>query len=192
MKNHTVYIYRDRANRVLYVGITHRLTGRQDDHTAKEWWPLVHKSSYIHCGDDRRKALAIERILIENLNTVYNITHNPGGRDVSYTPPPMEDPEKVAARLFGKQVGKKVAAINRTTAAARAVASLPDAGMDWLREIGDPNIRARIVMKMPKSNRPGVCVQCWEAPADDGQARCLPCVRACRGGRTRRDALASG
>lgn len=73
--SHTVYVYRDSRDVVLYVGITGRGHRRAEEHaSSKEWWPEVFSASFIHVAT-RQAALDLERALIQAFSPVGNTQH---------------------------------------------------------------------------------------------------------------------
>lgn len=60
----TVYRYYDSDGRLLYIGVTKNLIGRQEDHNqTRPWWPEVASASFIHF-DTRQEALDHETAMI--------------------------------------------------------------------------------------------------------------------------------
>jgi predicted GIY-YIG superfamily endonuclease len=72
----SVYLYYDRRGVLLYVGITARNLQRNDEHTAKEWWPFVNRQDVEHYPT-RTDALRREKSLIQNRLPPFNKVHNP-------------------------------------------------------------------------------------------------------------------
>jgi hypothetical protein len=73
----SVYLYFDRSNILLYVGITSRGAMRQREHnTDKGWWPYVARQQVEHYPS-RAGALQRERELIALLAPPFNFMHNP-------------------------------------------------------------------------------------------------------------------
>lgn len=73
----SVYLYFDRANVLLYVGITSRGPLRQHEHnTDKDWWTYVARQQVEHYAT-RAEALQRERELITLLSPPFNSKHNP-------------------------------------------------------------------------------------------------------------------
>lgn len=72
----SVYLYFDRGNLLLYVGITSRGPMRQHEHnTDKDWWTYVVRQQVEHYPT-RAEALQRERELIELLSPPFNSKHN--------------------------------------------------------------------------------------------------------------------
>lgn len=72
----SVYLYYDKLGVLLYVGITKRGPVRNDEHTAKEWWPFVARQEIEH-HDSRDVALARETMLIRQNRPPFNKQQNP-------------------------------------------------------------------------------------------------------------------
>jgi hypothetical protein len=73
----SVYLYYDKYDVLIYVGITRRGIRRQGEHNAtKEWWPLVARQGVEHFAT-REDALVRERSLIEAHTPPFNKQHNP-------------------------------------------------------------------------------------------------------------------
>lgn len=74
----SLYLYYDRNDLLLYVGITARGVSRNREHNAtKEWWPFVARQEVEHYPS-RSAALAAERSAIRAFHPPFNIQHNPG------------------------------------------------------------------------------------------------------------------
>lgn len=70
----SVYLLRDSAGDMLYVGVTDDVERRFREHARnKDWWPLVHRRSVL-VFPDRHSALAWEAALIEALLPQFNQT----------------------------------------------------------------------------------------------------------------------
>lgn len=73
----SVYLYYDKNDVLLYVGITSRATKRQQEHnTDKEWWQYVAKQAIEHFAS-RPEALARESELIRQFRPPFNKQQNP-------------------------------------------------------------------------------------------------------------------
>ena len=73
----SVYLYFDRNDLLLYVGITGRGLARNSEHDAsKEWWPYVTRQEIQH-HPTRRSALSAERQMIRKYRPPFNVQHNP-------------------------------------------------------------------------------------------------------------------
>jgi predicted GIY-YIG superfamily endonuclease len=87
-----LYRLYDTGGSLLYVGITHNLEERWEDHRYwKAWWHLVHRSE-VEWFPDRASALAAERAAVEAEGPRFDRTHRlgRGWRDhppVTYTDP---------------------------------------------------------------------------------------------------------
>ena len=68
-----VYIFRDAAERVLYVGITWSAKARWRAHKRKKPWWFQVASAELTCCDSTFKALSVERRLIKELSPMHNI-----------------------------------------------------------------------------------------------------------------------
>lgn len=72
-KPHDVYRLYDVDDALLYVGITSQGMVRLANHASTaDWWPQVAVITIVHCPD-RRTALDLEHIAIEEEDPVYNI-----------------------------------------------------------------------------------------------------------------------
>jgi predicted GIY-YIG superfamily endonuclease len=72
----SLYLYYDRRNVLLYVGITSRGMVRNSEHNkTKEWWPHVSRQDVRHYAT-RDDALAVERALIVEHRPPFNSQHN--------------------------------------------------------------------------------------------------------------------
>ena len=73
----SLYLYYDRNDLLLYVGITRRGIARNIEHdTSKEWWEFVARQEIQH-HPTRRSALAAERQMIQKHRPPFNVQHNP-------------------------------------------------------------------------------------------------------------------
>lgn len=73
----SVYLYYDRNDILIYVGITSRGIKRNFEHnTTKDWWPFVARQEVEHF-DTRQEAAAREKSLISAHCPPFNIQHNP-------------------------------------------------------------------------------------------------------------------
>ena len=74
-----VYRLYDKANELLYVGISSRFGVRWLEHAgSKPWWPEVDHVT-LQLYDTREEALSIETDAIERERPLYNVVHAPGG-----------------------------------------------------------------------------------------------------------------
>lgn len=72
----SVYLYFDKSDILIYVGITGRGMSRQREHNRdKEWWSLTVRQEIEHYLS-RSEALARERSLIETHCPPFNTVHN--------------------------------------------------------------------------------------------------------------------
>lgn len=73
----SVYLYYDRNDVLLYVGITSRGIVRNSEHNdSKEWWPYVSRQEIRHYPT-RDEATDVERSLIRQWRPPFNKQHNP-------------------------------------------------------------------------------------------------------------------
>lgn len=75
----SVYLYYDKHDLLIYVGITHRGIVRNQEHSSKPWWPYVTRQDVEHF-DSRPAAEARERELIRQFRPPFNTQHNPGAQ----------------------------------------------------------------------------------------------------------------
>jgi hypothetical protein len=73
----SVYLYYDRHDTLIYVGITDRGIWRNREHDATaEWWPFVARQEVEHLAT-REAALQREKLLIIERRPPFNRQHNP-------------------------------------------------------------------------------------------------------------------
>ena len=78
----SVYLYYDRFDILIYVGITSRGTRRNAEHNSdKVWWPFVVRQDVEHYPT-RFEALAREKALIQKHQPPFNVQHNPRHAEV--------------------------------------------------------------------------------------------------------------
>lgn len=95
----SVYLYYDKADRLLYVGITGRGHQRAKEHErSKSWWPLVARSEVQHFPT-RERALEEESYLI----AYHQPPHNTQGRTAALPRSHRRDaPPQFARALNGR------------------------------------------------------------------------------------------
>lgn len=72
----SLYLYYDKSDFLLYVGITSRGVARNREHDrGKEWWPYVARQEVEHLPS-RVAALDRERALIQRHAPPFNVQHN--------------------------------------------------------------------------------------------------------------------
>ncbi len=77
----SVYLYYDKHDVLIYVGVTSRGTRRQHEHNGdKDWWPLVDQQMVEHYPT-REKALARETYLIGRYRPPFNTAQNPSAKN---------------------------------------------------------------------------------------------------------------
>lgn len=84
---HTVYLLRDQAGVLLYVGVTLRAHDRWKQHgKSKPWWPEVKALEVEHFAT-RREAEAREALLIRTLHPRHNVHHRAHRVEAQEGPP---------------------------------------------------------------------------------------------------------
>ncbi|MGW4720897.1 hypothetical protein [Nocardia sp. NPDC004260] len=79
----SLYLYYDKFDVLLYVGITSRGIRRNHEHNAdKEWWRYVSRQEVRHLPS-RDEARRLERELIIRLRPPFNRQHNPGHEELA-------------------------------------------------------------------------------------------------------------
>lgn len=73
----SLYLYYDKYNVLLYVGVTHRGIKRNHEHSDKNWWQYVARQEVTHLPS-RVAALKAERETIIRRSPPFNRAHNPG------------------------------------------------------------------------------------------------------------------
>lgn len=77
----SLYLYFDRHDTLIYVGITGRGIWRNREHDASaEWWPFVARQEVEHLAT-REEALRREKLLILERRPPFNRQHNPDYAD---------------------------------------------------------------------------------------------------------------
>jgi hypothetical protein len=71
-----LYRYRDTAGRLLYIGITYSLGGRERGHSRSSIWMQLVASSTVERRPEREDALAAEREAIETEHPLFNRQYN--------------------------------------------------------------------------------------------------------------------
>lgn len=77
----SLYLYFDKHDILIYVGITGRGLSRNSEHATKSWWPYVCRQEVRHF-DSREAASAAERQLIRKHCPPFNTQHNPASERV--------------------------------------------------------------------------------------------------------------
>lgn len=79
----SIYLYYDKFDVLLYIGITSRGITRNREHNAdKAWWRYVVRQEVRHLSS-REEAQRVERELIIRLRPPFNRQHNPGHEELA-------------------------------------------------------------------------------------------------------------